>query len=176
MKKKKKSWSTVPWTPFTPCAIPENALYRSGDSEPPLYIVRNSRYQVAVWVEGAPDFPVWGEWAHLSIKVHDRQAYHDWRDLQRIKNEVIGPEYDAVEIYPDEAKLVDSANQYHLFVFRKLKLPFGFQTRLVADGQSTFAPEVEQRPFDVVPPDCLRGEDLDTLIVSRMMQQKEANR
>jgi hypothetical protein len=36
---------------------------------------------------------------------------HDWRDLQRIKNQLVGPECEAVELYPAESRKVDTANQ-----------------------------------------------------------------
>ena len=112
--------------------------------------------------------------AHLSFKVHDKQAHHDWRDIQRLKNEICGAECDAVEIYPAESKLVDSANQYHLFVFKDYKLPFGFQERLVGDG--AWGNSV-QRPFppDARPADCLTPEQYQAAVdaaVARKKQQK----
>ena len=53
---------------------------------------------------------------HLSFKRNDRAAVRDWRHFQAIKNEVAGPEREAVEIYPPESQLVDAANEYHLWV------------------------------------------------------------
>jgi hypothetical protein len=53
---------------------------------------------------------------HLSIKRFDRAAVRDWRHLQAIKNEVAGPEREAVELFPAESRLVDGANEYHLWV------------------------------------------------------------
>lgn len=72
---------------------------------------------------------------HLSIKRRDKEAIHDWRKLQEIKNALVGPECEAVELYPAESRLVDSANQYHLWVFAdpNFRLPFGFTERLVMD-------------------------------------------
>lgn len=67
---------------------------------------------------------------YLSIKRRDKKAIHDWRDLQEIKNFVVGSEREAVELYPKESRLVDSANQYHLFVFPEdYTFPFGFTER-----------------------------------------------
>ena len=73
---------------------------------------------------------------HLSIKTHDKEPISDWRDMQTIKNELIGKEYEAVELYPAESRLVDTANQYHLWVMEKPLdeggyFPFGFHDRLV---------------------------------------------
>lgn len=60
---------------------------------------------------------------HLSIRHNDRRAVRDWRHFQRIKNELAGKEREAIEIFPPESQLVDTANQYHLFV-----LPEGVTT------------------------------------------------
>ena len=71
---------------------------------------------------------------HLSIKRRDKRHVHDWRDLQAIKNALVGEEYEAVEIYPAESRLVDAANQYHLWVVIEIpgellpRFPVGFTT------------------------------------------------
>lgn len=56
------------------------------------------------------------EMVHLSIKRNDRQPAIDWRDKLRIKNELCGPESEAVELYPSMNRVVDGANQFHLWV------------------------------------------------------------
>jgi hypothetical protein len=56
------------------------------------------------------------EMVHLSIKRNDRQPVSDWRDKLRIKNELCGPESEAVELYPSMSRVVDGANQFHLWV------------------------------------------------------------
>ncbi len=53
---------------------------------------------------------------HLSIRHNERKAIRDWRHFQRIKNELAGAEREAVEIFPPESQLVDTSNQYHLWV------------------------------------------------------------
>ena len=167
MKKKKKNWANVPWTPFQLASVQEE-LY--GRCKPPAQVFVNSRYQVAFWFNGTPDGE-WGEWVHLSFKVHDRQPYHDWRDMQRIKNEIVGPDYDAVEIYPAESKLVDTSNQYHLFVFRTLRLPFGFQERLVSEGP--YPNGAVQRTFADRPADCLSSDQVTQMAMDALKQKKE---
>lgn len=64
----------------------------------------------------------------LSIRRLDRAPIHDWRDLQAIKNELVGPECEAVELYPAESRLVDTANQYWLWCYNDptYRFPFGF--------------------------------------------------
>jgi hypothetical protein len=46
-----------------------------------------------------------------------------WKDLQRIKNEIFGPQALAVQYYPRESELVDVVNVYWLFVYPDGWLP-----------------------------------------------------
>lgn len=91
-------------------------------------VMKNSLYTVFI-TKIAPGL-------HLSIKRNDRGTVgkERFRDFQRIKNELVGPEWEAVELYPAESRLVDSANQYHLWC-QPFRFHFGFRTRLV-DGTS----------------------------------------
>lgn len=64
---------------------------------------------------------------HLSIKRLDRAPVSDWRHKQAIKNEIAGPFREAVELFPSEERLMDSANQTHLWVMPEgAELPVGF--------------------------------------------------
>lgn len=92
----------------------------------------NSIYQVNI-LRLKPNETKGPELIHLSIKRRDKDTCHDWRDFQRIKNELVGPEFEAVELYPAESRLVDTANQYHLWVINDptFRWPFGFGERLV---------------------------------------------
>ncbi|OIQ65916.1 hypothetical protein GALL_525200 [mine drainage metagenome] len=60
----------------------------------------------------AKDIKVW----ELSILRKDGQPAHDWRDLQAIKTMMVGAEYEAIELYPAESRVIDVANETHLFV------------------------------------------------------------
>ena len=54
--------------------------------------------------------------------------------MQRIKNELCGTETEAVEIYPAESRLADTANQYHLWCVEPgVHFPFGFNDGRLAD-------------------------------------------
>lgn len=53
---------------------------------------------------------------HLSIKRKDDLRVRSWVDLQMIKNSLVGPECEGVEIFPAESRKVDYANQYHLWI------------------------------------------------------------
>jgi len=68
-----------------------------------------------------------GNVSELSIRRDDRKAAHDWRHFQMIKNEIAGPETEAFEIYPAESRLMDTANQYYLWVLEPgQQIPAGY--------------------------------------------------
>lgn len=157
MKRKKKNWDHTPWTPFRELDFDQGIP----EQHRPHLIFVNSIYQVSVWFEKSETY---GEIAHLSIKTHDKQARHDWRDMQRIKNEICGVEAEAVELYPAESRVVDTANQYHLFVFRTYKPDLGFQERLVGDALVGNIPNSSrQRPWrpEFRPEDALSNEEME---------------
>lgn len=103
-------------------------------------------YHVAVDKETEHGFGDMGEgelW-HLSIKRHDREPMQDWRVMQRIKTAICGPESEGLELYPAESRVVDTANQYHLYVFVNCgTLPFGFQAGARSDKENAGS---RQRP------------------------------
>lgn len=120
-------------------------LFKNGDLPPD--------YQVQVrWGHDSPEVADTGsgfpEMVWLSIKRIDKGPLHDWRHLQEIKNMIVGPEHEGVELYPAESRLTDTANQYHLWVLRspEVRFPFGFDRRLVQDeptvGNSVQRPRV----------------------------------
>jgi hypothetical protein len=63
-------------------------------------IWKNDEYQVNINKNSehrfSDDTVVW----HLSIKRIDKKPIHDWRDLQAIKTALVGPEFEAIELYP----------------------------------------------------------------------------
>lgn len=113
---------------------------------------KNLDYQVHVKIvgEGTADDGSAFKMVHLSIRRLDRRPVRDWRDLQRIKNQLLGPECEAVELFPAESRLVDEANQYHLWGFDNPRVRFdvGFTF-----GRSVMAPSSDpatgtaQRPI-----------------------------
>ena len=79
---------------------------------------------------------------YLSIKRHDKKPCRNWSDFQEIKNMICenGENRFAVEVYPPEKFLINTSNQYHLWVFdEKVALGFGFRQRFVntKNGYST---------------------------------------
>ncbi len=126
------------WTPF------EQVEDIGGD-----HVFINSRYQVNVrrckWNEGSTTEIIG---LHLSIKRHDKDVLNspdDWRDKMRIKNEIAGRESEAVEIYPAMSRVVDSANQYHLWCLPpNQSVPVGFDD-LVTEDESSFGMEEKKK-------------------------------
>jgi hypothetical protein len=73
---------------------------------------------------------------HACIRRHDGRPCTDWNDLQQIKSELIGPEHEALELFPAESRLINTTNEYHLWAHPKsgFRFPFGFSSnRLVMD-------------------------------------------
>ena len=109
----------------------------------------------------------------MGIKDHQRTTRHDWRDFQRIKNELIGPQFDAIELYPAEDRLVDTSNQYYMFVFLGVRVPFGWNERLVSEGSIG---KSRQRPWDPdVRPADLTTANMIQLHIHRLIQERRAH-
>jgi len=71
----------------------------------------------------------------LTIARLDGKPCKEWRHFQQIKNELVGPEFEAVELYPAESRLVDMDNEYHLWVNAdpKFRFQMGYQKRHVME-------------------------------------------
>jgi ribA/ribD-fused uncharacterized protein len=153
---------SVPWTKF----VEAQATGPIGHVTPGLVcLMINSRYQVVVSEQDASDAGFEKPITHLSIKRWDRGYMNDWREKQRIKNEIMGPGFEACELFPDEQRLVDTSNQYHLWVLPAgMHFPFGYFERLViAPGESEVNPGAVQRDWDKDqrPEDAMTSEEAD---------------
>lgn len=163
-KRKKTNWDHVKWTYFEVC---DTSHYP--ESSRPHVVMRNSIYQVSIWYAR---HEAYGEYAHLSIKTHDRQARHDWRELQRIKNELFHEEAWAIEMYPPESVVVDTSNQYHLYVFNSYRFDgLGFTERLVTEAETH---NTKQRPFrpEFRPPDLVPLEEMQRRMEEHLKEGK----
>lgn len=116
-------------------------------------IYMNDRYQVNLEIVRAPFGHENGDMFWLSIKRRDRAPVHDWRELQQIKNMIVGNEHEAFEVYPAESRLVDTANQYHLWVFMDptVRMPVGYKKREVLGTGEAAAVGATQRGFNEAP-------------------------
>lgn len=107
-----------------------NEMYNCEVWKNDIYEVKVFRGKQADWIIHNDEIK--GTMDYLSIKRIDKKSIHDWRDFQNIKNELVSKDREAIEIYPKEDRLVDTANQYHLFIFPKnYIIPFGWFNRNV---------------------------------------------
>ena len=150
----------APWTQFLR-ATDQHGNRQCFDGESWFDIWKNSRYTVMTrlietCIPNAPEI------MHLSIKRNDKAPVTNWRDLQKIKNELVGPECEGMQIFPAESRLVDTANQVHLWCFTvpDVRIPFGYQERVVCEGNSH---GYVQEPFEehVKPKDLESREQME---------------
>lgn len=58
----------------------------------------------------------WGPARHLIIRRHDdRSTLISWEVLQQIKNEMLGSDVRAIEIFPIAGEVINEANRRHLW-------------------------------------------------------------
>lgn len=143
----------------------------------PEAVYVNSRYVVQVYdASDQLGIPM----KHLSIKNNDNNHMaHDWRDLQRIKNEICGEEKEAIELYPAMSRMVDTSNQYHLWVFMEDNpIKIGWKNGAILQSQQE-AENVAAANDLVVPhggKNSIRQRDMEKGFVSakyiRMQQQR----
>ena len=148
---KRKKPKPLRWGPFerehvvflegNPTILPDEVEYYENG----IYgVFKRCASVLQPFAEGWP--PMW--W--LSIKSLDRHPRHDWRHLMKIKNELVGEENEAIELYPANSRVVDTSNQYHLFVVKDTQyvFPFGYTEGLVLDSDSDqLTPGAVQRPL-----------------------------
>jgi hypothetical protein len=87
---------------------------------------------------------------HLNIRRRDGgPILRDWRHFQQIKNELIGEECEAIELYPAESRKVDSSNKYHLFGYADptWRFPIKMFDKRDVDYRSGTTPGTRQRPL-----------------------------
>ena len=139
------------WKPLEPSIPHRNGMpIDLGDEEQfanDLYVVTRRQMH--------SDNPEAPKLYHLSIRRQDREPCRDWRDFQRIKNQLCGPEWTGVELYPAESRKVDGANQYHLWCFDVPDFGFGFSKRIVAkqaqiDQVTPGAVQRDPEPIDLM--------------------------
>jgi hypothetical protein len=114
------------------CGYPltwQQAKSLANEPQGDLYI--NETYTVLVYEGAEADHMIGpeelkGRCTYISIRRNDREPAHSWTDFQAIKNYFCGEEREGMEIYPATRRLVDAANQYHIFVLPEgSSIPFG---------------------------------------------------
>ena len=102
----------------------------------------NDKYVVSVDKKCDHIHPNWPEelpcW-YISFSMRDGGHLLDWREIQEIKNQVLGPEYECVMLWPKESRVLDTANQFHMYAIGRpgIEFPVGYQTeRAVRDDMN----------------------------------------
>jgi hypothetical protein len=137
------------WQPLHPAqAVPSESIRELARTDPK--IARHLGEQQELWMNREYVVRVYrteeGHAAILSIRRQDRRPCRDWRDFQRIKNQLAGDTTEAVELYPAESRLVDSANQFWLWCFTPgTILPIGFPEGLTGTSEEAAAIGARQR-------------------------------
>ncbi len=128
--------------------IPVNQVLEEMGKEKEIWI--NDQYQVVIRKQSSNNNLDQFNIIHLSIKRIDKKPIHSWRDLQKIKNLLVGEENYGVEVYPNESELVDTSNQYHLWVFEdpSIRLPFGFKNGRCVSDHVPDGLNISQNPFN----------------------------
>lgn len=81
----------------------------------------------------------------LGIINRDQTARHDWREFQQIKSMLAGKDWEGIELYPAESRLVDPSNEFFLWCVPAGVLKYGLTGgRRVWKPSKALAP---QRPF-----------------------------
>ncbi len=113
----------------------------------------NNIYQVAVYRNKDADELVHvpelkGRCTWLTIKRKDKRNVNNWQDMQTIKNRLVGTNCDAIQLFPAENRMVNTANQYHLIVLPEdASIPFGWVTRVVDTNNRINEPNKSAQSF-----------------------------
>lgn len=120
----------------------------------------NDTYLVGIWrfTSGWPFGG--GPWAKLGISCHDGHARHDWREYQQIKNQLCGADWEAVELYPAEARLVDPSNYFYLWAAPSIPLGL-FDGRRILTPANCVAAQRGWHPADQPPDADSRAEEFN---------------
>ena len=99
--------------------------------------------QYSVYRRVYADDPVFGSrggMIYLGISNADNTARRDFRHFQAIKNQLAGPEWEAIEIYPAESRLVDPSNCFLLWCF-KVAIKVGPKHAITVPARHADAPQ-----------------------------------
>ncbi len=111
-----------PWEPMKEIPPAEYAMYRNAPMFPKdmTRAFRNNRYIVTVYdySETTAGYAI-----RAMIQSLTGEAFHNWEDLQRVKNECFGEDVVAIEYYPAQAEVRNSHNIYWLWIFEPGQIP-----------------------------------------------------
>lgn len=101
-----------PWAPWRDHDL--NELDRHEFPSGITRVIANGWFAV-LWRPVTVDAGYIEQAVHLMIRNAPNTPVRSWRDLQRIKDELVGPEWGAYEVFPPRREIVDQANMTHLW-------------------------------------------------------------
>lgn len=107
----RKAWKTGEWGAWRFTNLPYGLPNSNGWCREIRSAQANDLYAVLI----RPLMTEWGLVQHCAIRTPSNLE-PPWRDKQRIKNELFGPDFTAVEVMPPAGELVDQADMYHMWV------------------------------------------------------------
>lgn len=110
-----------PVTPFVPIDLTTAKFVPKGMTR----AFQNTRYTVMIYdnCEAQTELCLCPAIRVMIQKHNDTPIINHLSELQKIKNEIFGPEVTAVEYYPAESELVNDHNIYWLWIFPGGGLP-----------------------------------------------------
>lgn len=107
------------WDEFknvTKTAIEKHLALNPTSDFRPDFVWQNNKYIVQVFLGIQRKNRTYDK---AMIRRPDARPIDSWSDLQRVKNEIFGPEIEAIQFFPPQSELIDDANLYWLFIEQK---------------------------------------------------------
>lgn len=104
------------WDEFknvTKTAIEKHLALNPTSDFRPDFVFQNNRYIVQVFANVPRNGRTYDK---VMVRRSDSKPIYSWADLFRIKNEVLGPEVEAIQFMPKVSELIDQANLYWFWV------------------------------------------------------------
>jgi len=104
------------WNKFenvTKEAIAKHQALNPDSTFKPDFVFQNNKYIVQVFTNVFRNGRTYDK---VMVRRSDAKPIYSWSDLFRIKNEVLGPEVEAIQFMPKVSELIDDANLYWFWV------------------------------------------------------------
>jgi len=115
LRQERKLRNSGAWGTWETVAVPRGAGHPDGWLREVCFAKKNAVFSVLV--RNLPSGVI-----HMAVSSLSGKR-PTWHEMQRIKNELAGPERTAVEVYPPADEVVDGADMFHIWVLPN-GLPF----------------------------------------------------
>lgn len=110
-RKQKLEWNR--FENVTQDAVAKHLTLNPDSTFRPDFVFQNNRYIVQVFANVPRNGRIYDK---VMVRRSDSKPIYSWSDLFRIKNEVLGPEVEAIQFMPKVSELIDQANLYWFWV------------------------------------------------------------